>query len=216
MGLPERFDNRLKNNLGLRAVWLPGTEIQLGDVLKRKEGIFEPIGNLGDFGVNFRSKELGGKMSLKFQARGVSSTVLQGGVQINPTQIDAKADAELKIEFKSENTYFIRTPQLVGVGISNLMEVGKAVKVLPNWRYKEYYIASKVYRAKEFVFLGSQSKNRTVRFRGLGNAILDFLTVGASTNLARVTESNVTIEIIGEGGPVAMGIARIKKDGQIC
>lgn len=215
MGLPEKFDKRLKNNLGLRAVWLPGTEIGLGDILQRNKGIFEPIGNLSDFGVNFRSKKLGGKMSLKFQARGVSSTVLQAGIKIDPTQIDAKADAELKVEFKNKNTYFIRTPQLAGVGISDLMKVGKAIKNLPDWRYKEYFIAWRVYRAKEFVFLGNQSRNRTVRLRGLGSGILDFLTLGASANVARVTAGSVTIEMIGEGGPVAMSTTRIKKDGQI-
>jgi hypothetical protein len=215
MGLPEKFDKRLKNNLGLRAVWLPGTEIELGDVLQHKDGIFRPIANLSDFGVRFRSKKLGAKASLKFQARGVSSTILQAGIAVDPTQIDARADAEFKVEFKSKNTYFIRTPQLAGVGISNLMKVGKAIKELPDWRYKEYFIAWRVYRASEFVFLGSQSKNRTVRFGGLGSAILDFLTVGASANVAKVTASSVAVEIIGEGGPVAMNIARIKKDGQI-
>ena len=215
MGLPEKFDNRLKDNLGLRAVWLPGTEIGLGDVLQHKDGIFRPIGNLSDFGVSFRSKKLGGKVSLKFQARGVSSTVLQAGVAIDTTLMDPNANAELKVEFKSKNTYFIRTPQLAGIGISDLMKIGSAIKGRPGWRHKDYFIAWRVYRATEFVFLGSQSKNMTVRFRGLGSAILEFLTVGASANVAKVTASSVTVEIIGEGGPVAMNIVRIKKDGQI-
>jgi hypothetical protein len=215
MGLPEKFDERLKSNLGLRAVWLPGTEIALGDILRHEDGIFRRIANLSDFGVPFRSKKLGGNISLKFQARGVSSTLLQAGAEVDPAHIDAKAKAEFKIEFKSKNTYFIRTPELAGVEIGNLIKVGKALKGHPDWRYNEYFIASGVYQAKEFVFLGSQSKNKTIRFGGLGSAILEFLTLGASANVAKVTTSSVTVEIIGKGGPVAMNIARFKKDGQI-
>lgn len=215
MGLPEKFDDRLKSNLGLRAVWLPGTDIELGTVMQRKDGIFLPVGKLGDFGVPFSFKKLGGNVSLKFQARGVSSTLIQAGAEVDPAQIDAKAKAEFKIEFKSRNTYFIRTPQLAGVGISDLLKVGRAVKKIPDWRFGEYFIASAVYRAKEFVFLGSQSRNRTIRFGGLGSAILDFITVGASAKVAKVTTSSVGVEIIGEGGPVAMNVARFKKDGQI-
>lgn len=154
-------------------------------------------------------------MSLKFQARGVSSTLLQAGAEVDPAHIDTRANAEFKIEFKSKNTYFIRTPQLAGVGISDLLKVGRAIKRLPDWRFKEYFIASAVYRAKEFVFLGSQSKNKTIRFGGLGSAILDFITVGASAKVAKVTTSSVGVEIIGEGGPVAMNVTRIKKDGRV-
>jgi hypothetical protein len=214
MPLPEKFDDRLKSNLGLRAVWLPGTDIELGTVMQRKDGIFRPIGSLGDFGVSFRSKKLGGKVSLKFQARGVSSTLLQAGAEVDPMHIDAKAKAEFKIDFRSKNTYFIRTPQLAGVGISDLLKVGRAVKKLRDWRFGEYFIASAVYRAKEFVFLGSQSKNKTIRFGGLGSAILEFITAGVSANVAKVTTSSVGVEIIGEGGPVAMNVARFKKNGQ--
>lgn len=214
MGLPEKFDNRLKDNLGLRAVWLPGTEIGLGDVLRHKDGIFRRIANLSHFGVPFLSKELSKKMSLTFQARGVTSTVLQAGAEVDPLHIDAKAKAEFKIEFKSKDTYFIRTPQLTGVGIDNLVKVGRAITKLPDWRYRDYFIASGVYRAKEFLFLGSRSKNKTIRFGGTGSAILDFINVGASAKVAKVSASSVGVEIIGEGGPVAMNVVRFKKDGQ--
>lgn len=215
MGLPEKFDNRLKENLALRAVWLPGTEIELGAVMQHEDGKFRRVANLSDFGVPFRSRKLSGKVSLAFQARGVRSTVLQAGAEVDPMHIDAKAKAEFKIEFKSKDTYFIRTPQLSAVGISNLLRVGRAIKELPGWRHKDYFIASEVYRAKEFLFLGSRSKNKTIRFGGLGSAILDFINVGASAKVARVSASSVGVEIIGEGGPVAMNVARFKKDGRI-
>ncbi len=215
MGLPEKFDNRLRDNLGLRAIWLPGTEIDLGDVLHRKDGIFEPIANLRDFNVRFNSKKIGGRLSLAFQARGVSSTVVQAGAEVDLSRLDVNAKAELKIEFKKEDTYFIRTPRLTGVGVTDLMKVGQALKGRRDWRHGDYYIAWRVYRAGEFLFLGSQGKNKIVRFGGLGSAILNFLAVGASAEVARLTASSVSIELIGEGGPVAMRVARVRRNGRI-
>ena len=214
MGLPKKFDDRLKNNLGLRAVWLPGTQIDLGAVLQLKDGIFESIANLSDFGVNFRWRELGGDLSLKFQARGVSSMVFQAGAQVDLSHVDIKANTELKIDFKEEDTYFIRAPKLSGIGISNLMTVAKAVARLSEWQHRRYFIAWNVYRAGEFVFLGSQSRNKSVRFQGSGSDIIDFLTVGASANVAKVTASSVNIEIMGKGGPLALRVTRIKKNGR--
>ena len=36
MGLPSKFDKRVKKQLGLRAVWLPGTVIELGDIRRQE------------------------------------------------------------------------------------------------------------------------------------------------------------------------------------
>jgi hypothetical protein len=215
MGLPEKFDRRLKDNLDLRAVWLPGTEISLGDVLEHKDGVFRPIGNLRDFSVKFNKKALGKKVSLSLQAKGVAWTVVQAGAKVDPLQVDAKAEAEVKLEFKSKDAYFIRTAELAGVGIPDLIRLGRAVRGNPDWHHKDYFISWQVYRAKEFVFLGSKNKNSTIRFMGGGKAILDFLTIGATANVSRVAASGVIIEMIGEGGPIAMRVRRIKRNGQL-
>ena len=215
MGLPGKFDGRLKRNLGVRAVWLPGSEIVLGTVLQRRDEAFLPIASLGDFGVTFAPRSMLNQVSLTFQARGVSSTVVQAGAQVDLSRIDTKANAEIEIGFKREATYLIRTPTLSGEEIGSLLTIGNALKEAPGWNHSRYFVVAGVYRAGEFLFLGSQTGNQTVRFGGRGDAIRDFLTVGASANVARTSSSSVSIEIVGRGGPVAMRVVRFKRDGRV-
>lgn len=215
MSLPEKYDRRLKQSLGLRAVWLPGTEIGLGDILQHRDGVFQPIGNLSDFGVKFKEKVLGKRVSLSFQAKGVKWTLIQAGAHVDPAHVSAGATAEIKIEFKSKDTYFIRTPKLTGVGISNLISVGRSIKAKRDWRHRDYFVAWQVYRATEFAFLGSQGKKGMVRFSGDGKAIREFVNVGVGVNVTRVAASGVIIDIVGKGGPIGMRVRRIKKNGQL-
>ena len=215
MSLPKKYDERIRKNLGLRAVWLPGTNIKLGDVLWLKDGIFVPITNLRKLKVNFESEKLSDNISLKFQARGVSSSILQGGAKIKPINIDLKADAELEIQFNREDTYFVRTPKITGYTITNILTVAQNIIKIPDWNNKRNFIAWNVYKAGKFIFLGNEGGNATVRVQGTGKAILDFLKVGVSAKVARVTSSNTNIELIGERGPVAMRVIRVRKNGDI-
>lgn len=215
MGLPKKFDDRLRRNLGVRAVWLPGSEIALGTVLQRRDETFLPIASLSDFGVSFTSRSMLEQASLTFQARGVSSTVLQAGAEVDLSQIDVKANAELKIEFKREATYLIRTPTLSGEEIGNLLAVGSALKDASDWNHSRYLVVASVYRAGEFLFLGSQTGDQSVSFSGRGDAVRDLLTVGASASVNRSSSSSVSIEIVGQGGPVAMRVVRFKQDGRV-
>lgn len=213
--MPEKYDRRLKDNLDLRAVWLPGTEIAVGDVLEHKDGVFRPISNLQKFKVRFTMKALSRKTSLSFQSKGVSWTVVQVGAKIDPLNLDAKAEAEVKLEFKKEDAYFIRTPELTGVGIPDLISVGRALRDNPEWDYNGYFIAWQVYWAREFAFLASKSKKSSIKFSGGGKAIQNFLTVGASAGVHKVAASGVIIEMVGAGGPVAMRVRRVKKNGKL-
>ena len=215
MGLPKKFDDRLRRNLGVRAVWLPGSEIMPGAVLQRRDDAFLPIASLSDFGVSFASHSMLGQVSLTFQARGVSSTVVQAGADVDLSRIDTKANAEIEIRFEREATYLIRTPTLSGKEIRNLLAIGNALKDASGWNHSRYFVVAGVYRAGEFLFLGSQTGNQTVRFGGRGDAVRDFLTVGASANVTRTSSSSVSIEIVGQGGPVAMRVVRFKRDGRV-
>ncbi len=212
MGLPKKFDDRLKTALGMRAVWTPGSPMDLGDVLQREDGIFRPIANLSDFGVTYRRETLSKEKSLAFQARGVSTKVLQAGAEIDLSKIDVKAQAELEIKFDRIDSYLIRTPMLTGVGIDNLFSVGKQLKNHPDWNHGKFYIAWRVYRAQEFLFLASSRGNKRIKLGGLGRAILKFMTFGISGKIDRLSKSELTIEIIGKGGPVSMAVAKVKND----
>lgn len=215
MSLAKKYGNRLRNQLRLRAVWPPGTNIELGDVLIFQDDFFHPVGNLNHFGVGFQSEEALRFGGLRLNALGVRNTILQGGAEVSLSQLDLNSDAELNIAFTEQNGYFLRTPDLTGIQIDNLLGVANEVVSVPSWKFGKYFIAHTVYRAEEFVFLASKARRRTVKFGGVGSAILSFLTLGLSTRLEKISAQTLTIEILGQGGPVALGLARVRRSGEL-
>lgn len=215
MGLPRKFDQRLKRNMALHAVWPPGNPIELGDVLQRQDGVFRPIDNLDGFNVRFRRRRGRGERSMNFQAAGVSTTIVQAGAKARLDAVDRSAGASVEISFNRENTYFIRTPKLAMVGIDDMRKVARTLRDHPDWRFGAYYVAWQVYSAKDFAFLASEKKNRKIVLEGKGDAVQKFLTVGASAGMTRTSSSSITFEILGTGGPVAIALAKIRRNGRI-
>ena len=214
MSLAKKFDERLKRNTTLRAVWLPGTKVQLGDILRIKNGVFESIAKLSDYEITFEKIDLSDILSIKFQAQGVSYQIIQGEGNVDLKNINMKAAAELKISFNSEDSYFIRTPELEGEGISNIIKLSKQIAKITNWDFRNYFIAWNIWSAKEFIFLGSTSKNTSVKFKGDGQAINNLLNTGISSNVSYQRESKISFEIIGASGPLAMKVFRVKRNGE--
>lgn len=214
MRLARKFDRRLMQALSLHAVWEPGSSIALGDVLVRQEGIFQDIATLKDFGVGFRKTQTSAK-SLSFESQGVSVTVLQGGVTVPDPADLGPATAEASIEFNRQNSYRLRTPDLKGTEIDNLRDVAAAVKGLADWKFGDYFIVWKLLSAKDFAFLANTTQQASVKFSGSGSAILKFLTSGLSAGVSRTSSKSMALEITGKGGPIAIGAARIDRNGRI-
>lgn len=215
MSLAKKYGNRLRTQLRFRAVWPPGTNIQVGDVLTFQDDFFHPVANLNDFGVGYQSEEALRFGGLRLNALGVRNTIFQGGAEVSLSQLDLNAEAELKISFSEQDGYFLRTPDLIGTQTENLLGLAQKVVAIPNWKFGKYFIAHTIYRAEEFVFLASKAKRRTVKFGGAGKAIVSFLTLGLSTQLEKTSAQSLSIEIFGQGGPVAMGVVRVKKNGEL-
>lgn len=215
MSLPAKYDRRIKRALNLHAVWEPGDSIALGDIVTRdRGGTFTDESRLSDFGINFRKKRSRAK-SLSFNAQGVSTLLFQGGEPINASALNRNASASVEVRFERESTYLLRTPALRGEDIDDLLQVGRAVKKLPDWEFRRFYIVWKVLTASKFTFLGSRRKGRSITFAGKGGAVLKFLDVGATAGLTVSGTQSLEVKIVGTGGPVVIGVARVKKNGRI-
>lgn len=215
MSLPTKYDRRIKRALNLRAVWEPGDSISLGDIVTRdRRGIFTDEGRLSDFGLVFRKKKSRGK-SLSFNAQGVSTALFQNGAQVDAAILNKNAAASVEVQFNREDSYMLRTPVLKGEDIDNLLQLGRAIKNVPGWEFRRFYIVWKVLTATKFTFLGSHRKGRSIKFSGKGSAVLNFLNVGATAGLTASGTQSLEVKIVGEGGPVVMGVARVRKNGRI-
>jgi len=212
--LPVKYDKRLMQVLGYRAVWEPGASISLGDIVTRKNGIFTDIDRLSDHGVTFR-KETRKEAELSLNAQGVSETLFQFGAEV-PSAADLvpSAKASLTIKFNSENSYHLKTTKLTGADIGNLAAVGRQIAQLDGWRFRDYYVVWRILIAKDFTFLGSIRRNREVSFSGTGKAIVKYLESGVSTHISRTRSMKLDLELIGATGPIAIGVTRFKQNGR--
>jgi hypothetical protein len=86
---------------------------------------------------------------------------------------------------------------------------------LDDWRFRDYSIVWKLLSAKDFVFLGSSTRKASVTFSGTGSAILKFLTLGLSAGVKRTSSQSMGLEIAGKGGPIAIGVVTIGRNGRI-
>lgn len=212
--LPVKYDKRLRKVLGYRAVWEPGAPVSLGAVMTLKRGLLVDQANLSDFGVSFRRKKRQAAQ-LSLNAQGVSETLVQAGVEVpSVSALTPSGKAELKVKFGRSDTYSLRSTSLSGEDISNLLHVARAVAKLADWRFRDFYVVWRILTAKDFTFLGSLQKNREISFSGTGKAIEKYLNAGVSAGISRSSGRKLDLELIGEGGPVAIGVTRITRKGR--
>ena len=215
MSLPKKYARRIRQVLGLRAVWQPGAIIDLGDIVTLRRGVFVPIEALSDFGVSFRRKR-GKEAELTLSSQGVSETLFQAGEQVGDIAgLKPGAKAQLEIRFGHSNAYYLRTPKLSSTAMDNLASVGRAVAKLPEWDFGRNFVVWKVLQAKQFTFIASRQKNRKIVFSGSGKALAKLLTSGVSAGVTRTSSKKLDLEIIGAGGPIAIGVTRIRRDGKL-
>ena len=216
MGLINHFAKELRKHHQLHAVVPPGANrVDLGDILIRKDGIYSPIGNIRNWGIRIK-RETGKGVKLKFQSKGASTTAFQAGVEVPLSKLKKAANAELELSFNKGKSVFVRTSQMKGTQIGNLLAIGKKIKEMDQWEHGEYFIASTVYHAKGFAVLVSRNKNSKINFSGKGGAVLSFLTLGLSAGLKRTGSSSAVVDFSSkETAPIAMKIVRVDKKGKI-
>lgn len=181
--------------------------------MELNDGIFTQISNLSYFNIDFTSKENLTDLSLNFQAQGVRSTIIQANAEIDLPGLDPGIEAELRVEFNKKDTYYVKSPELTGNIIQNVITIGHKVSCLQNWNFKKYYIVTNVCTADDFLFLGSSNKQGTVKLRGKGDAMKDLLTAGITTDLSFTTTKTVDIEFKGKSGALCMQVRRVKRNG---
>lgn len=215
MSLVKKYDNTLRRRVALRAVWLPGTEVRVGDILIMKNGALASAGNLADEKIDYKVRSIGSAQSIKLQSSGVSQRLTQNGNDISVSKLDAKGEAELKLRFKEENSYFLRTPALSGEGLEGAIGIARKIAELPSWDHLRNYVVHKVWRAMDFVFLGNLEGSTEISFKGKGEYIRNIISHGITYGLSVNGGHSMNLEVMGESGPVVMQVFRVKRNGDI-
>ena len=216
MGLADTYAKAVRRNMpGVHVVFPPATRLDIGDVLIKEGRIFSPQGNITEYGVTFVPKP-GAQGRMSFQSRGVSSKIIQGGIKVTPAKLDPVAQATLEIGFESQNGVFVRTPEMSGMVIDDMLRIGRVLKTNRIWDHKHFYIASKVYFADGFTLLISKKNAKKFTFSGTGNGILSVLTLGLSAGLT-ATSSRASVADFSSKKltPLLMEVVKVKKNGMI-
>jgi hypothetical protein len=213
MSLPEIFNKQMQDALAARAVWQPGKPVQIGDIMLRRDGLFFKGGHIADFGATIRSTPHADK-SLDLATSKVKQRIFQAGVELPDTaQLDLAAEASIKYEFSGKSQFILKTPNLHGLSIDNMLMIAAQLAPLPTWKHDKFYIVEESYGADQWSFLGTKETASNFELSGKGSGILSFLSAGISVGL----KSNGTIDIkmLGNGGMLAMNLVRIRKDGSL-
>lgn len=216
MNLARKYDKTLRRKYSFRAVWLPGTDIKIGDILILKNGALVSVGNIGNEGISSGEEVVADMDSLDIKSTGVSKTLLQNGTKVTAGKIDASEEIELKISFNNENSYFLKTSKLSGKSMTSAISIARKIAGLANWDFQRNYVVHQVYHAEDFAFLGSTAKDSSATFKGSGEAIRKFIEAGISADLNRTGSRNLSIEVTDKaGGAVVMRLFRVKRNGGI-
>jgi hypothetical protein len=211
MSVPRNYDQQVRRSLAAKAVWEPGAQFELGDILTTRDGLFNPSGTLAAYGITYQTRQ-GNDRKLNLKSTGTSETIIQGGVEVKNTE-ELKADISATIEYKfsGEFEYVLKTGDLDTESVVDVNNVAKAVLAIPEWQHDKWYIVEKIYKAGDWSFLGNRKTSKSIKLSGKGDAIKEFLSVGASVGITAT--GSIALEMLGAGGALAMRLVRIRKNG---
>lgn len=207
MGLPNQFNDIIKQNLNVFAAWMPiVNNYKLGDYGVIADGVFAKLGNITDDFQVAISKGSGPTGSIDFTSEGARLIKLAGGTEVNVIPA-AEANASVEIEFSKEKSFLIKSPEITVTTMDNVNEVANKLKETGTWDGK-WKVVYQVYNAIDPVIVSTIDAGTKLNFNGdataLGQMKLGSLGVNIGTNKA------LGLNINGKNGAIGLGLFRIK------
>ena len=198
----------LRDQLRAHVAWLPlGNTFDLGDFGVFSGGVFVRLGNVVNLGVKFERIH-GRDTAFEFRSEGVRETRLSGGVAVGAFT-DGDDDASLNVTFADEDSLLIRTSTLQVSEIKEILPVAAALRSHPQWRLR-YRVVHRLWTAVDGVFLSSRGADASIDFTG-SVAALQALQSGRANSTVQVGQrSNVGLDLVGQTGPLALGLFRVR------
>jgi hypothetical protein len=210
--LPENFDKHLRRAINARAVWLPGSPVQIGDIMVKRDGRFKQVGHVADFGATIKSAPHV-DVGLDLASESAKQTTFQFGAEVGKDDLDLSAEASVKIALTGKSQFWLKTANLSGLSVQNELQIAALLAPKPNWNHDKFFIVTETYGAADWTFVGSKEKSGDIAFSGKGAGILSLLTVGLSAGLK--TSGSVELKLSGKSGMMGMNLIRISENGSV-
>ncbi|MCH9683969.1 MAG: hypothetical protein K0V04_21225 [Deltaproteobacteria bacterium] len=209
------FNRIIRRQLQRHAAWLPVVSpFSLGDYGIYERGIFSRLGNITDLGVDFDPLP-GGTATLKFEtSAGLEVSLFvegQGKVpQLPATDVQAKAE----FEYKRARSFLLRAPSLTSTALSDIAGTATHLAQHPRWR-RRYKLVTELLVADEATIIATASRNNTVTVEGKANVLKDFVDGKVGAGVTVKASSELALEIVGDSGPVALKLAKVRGSGRV-
>ena len=206
----------MRQSWGMHAVWIPGTDINVGDIVQKDgQGNLAAIGNLKEtYNIAYNSKESEG-LKAAFKSASTKIKYFQGGAAVTENRLDLGADASVEFGFTGSDSFFVSTPAGKITTLQNLIGIGNKLVDVDTWRHDKYFIVRAVFNAEGFTVLGSKQANRKATFTGNANALIKFVTLGLNAGVNKSSTANLDVEFLGMSGALGVELARVKQNGFI-
>jgi hypothetical protein len=207
MGIPNQFNDIIKNHLNVFAAWIPiVNKYGLGDYGIFADGVFSKLGNIkDDFQVSF-TEGSGAEASIDFTSSATTVRKFNAGAQVDVIPA-ATVDAKVEVGFQNENSFMVKSPVVTVAVIENVNAVAMQLKATGKWdgMWKVVY---QVYSAQDAVIVSTVSPNTTLTFGGDVNALEKLKLGNAGVNIS--SDKALGLNIQGKSGVIGLGLFRIK------
>jgi len=207
MGIPNQFNDIIKNHLNVFAAWIPVVnKYGLGDYGIFADGVFSKLGNIkDDFQVSF-TEGSGAEASIDFTSSASAVRKFNAGAQVDVIPA-AAVNAKVEVGFQNENSFMVKSPVITVAVIENVNAVAMQLKATGKWdgMWKVVY---QVYSAQDAVIVSTISPNTTLTFGGDVNALEKLKLGNLGVNIS--SDKALGLNIQGKSGVIGLGLFRIK------
>jgi hypothetical protein len=205
MSIARALDRILRHNFQMHVAWVPvATRFSLGDYGLWRDGVFAPIGNIREFGVEPKI-EPGREITLEFISSRTSSTGVDAKVEIP----GAGVDVATQLHFTAGQSFLIKVGKLGSTRIANIAEVARRLASLKGWRWQQK-IVGELFHGEDVLLVATTERDTTVSLRGTA-ACRPGLKVNAGLTVS--ADKQLGLNITGEDGPVGLGLFRVRLSG---
>ncbi|MGB1278237.1 MAG: hypothetical protein ACPG77_21000, partial [Nannocystaceae bacterium] len=212
------FNRILRKNFHMHAAWMPVvTDFSLGDYGLFRRGIFVPLGNVREFGVDIK-KVPGKGAKLDFVSNSASVVHFAGGGQVPGLPSDDTLDAKLELKFSRAKSFILKAGELTSERIGNIAEIAYALSCArrrkggPRWRIR-YKVVGEVFRGENVTIIATRERNTGISFSGQAGALKQFNAGSVDSSLDMALDKQVDMQIRGQAGPVGLGLFRVRVSG---
>lgn len=226
-GLQISYSKEIAKELGKIAVWFPGTEVKVGDIIQfpyeaegllrknRPFGSFKKISELKQYGVSYKSpRQSTSPDPYQYTSQNTVETNANIGAGVEAMGGFSKFKAALNLNFKYEGAIYLLAVDCTTTELVDLGEIEKEVntngKELP---WEETYLVTSVTVAKKALVVQSTSKNAGISIEGEAKIIeAGMASVNAQAKLSiKSTSGDVFIKNWSDDVSIFMDLVKFER-----